>query len=776
MKIEKLFTSPILPVVREKIKFRTTIFNEGDKPVERANLTLYLGKDKKKRFKQITIGPIGGGERQKIEIGEWRAEENGVYEVELYLDTEKEKKATKFSFPVVERKVEFAWYGTPKDLRWATLSTTIEEDYIGEWLWEGRTALAFKPGVCFWDTHKDASVEEQVFCWSKIPGGAEGIGIDEYYGGGEAGEKVIEAIKKFKERHPNLKVALWCVGAIPEDIVPYVDYFLPECYLNYHNMHLGILRKYLEEIRDKKLERKTLLGLGINYQPNQGVLLTTSKELEAQFRIIKSLCPNILGIAIFYYGSVPQLDKLSDELFYRYFVLPVITYEWQIKEYQGKPVVVGKVKNIGNMDGGPVEVFLWVDGKETKKSTIKRLKVEETKDFTFVLDNMRSGFHTIKVKIKTGSNITILDSEEEEAIGIDVPALKSEENLAVWLPSSPYPRRQQPLRFSLPNRWASARVFLSNYQGEATEEISAQSSEKGELIWVEKDIPPGKNRFYIIYPEEKANSSFSPQENIDFVNEFYQVSLDITKDEIRSLKVNGENLFSSPWRIELHPSFNLTPLRAEVLLRKGKVFQEVIVPLKGNGLKGRSHYIFYFHSPLIEIRREIIPEIALELDLAREGAGFEQREGFFQAFPGEEAMRINKGRLENSEQYRDIYFGYLGSSPAPDNSRKVGWLDFCWDKPPLGLGIGVVKRWIDSRSRTYDVTRFYDGGDWVDIFYVFQTSTQINRPQESFILLLPHKSCDLEKGIAPILPFYLTERKGPKMVAIFNSSKSQRKF
>ncbi|MGB9798276.1 MAG: hypothetical protein ACPLSK_06580 [bacterium] len=69
-----------------------------------------------------------------------------------------------------------------------------------------------------------------------------------------------------------------------------------------------------------------------------------------------------------------------------------------------------------------------------------------------------------------------------------------------------------------------------------------------------------------------------------------------------------------------------------------------------------------------------------------------------------------------------------------------------------------LKEWIDSKSRTYDVTRYYDGGDWADIFYVFQTEAIIKRPQESVVLLMPHKFCDLEKEDAPIMPIYLTER------------------
>lgn len=769
LKIEKFITSPVLPAVGDKIKFRTTILNEAKESYEKLNLSLSLIKgNQKKSLGKVEIEKIKAGERLNVELGEWVADRNGIREIELLLEAGGFKKEIKFSFPVVERKVEFAWYGTPKDLLWPTITTTIENDYLDQWLWEGRTPLVFKPGVCFWDKHKDADLEEQVLCWSKVPQGAAGIGIDEYIGG-ESGDKVSEVIKRFKKENPHLKVALWTSGGIPADIASYVDYFIPECYLNYHNMHLGHIYNSVKEIREKNMERKTLLGLGINYEPAQGTALTTNEELESQFEILKKYCPKLLGVAIFYYGSVPQLDKKADELFYRYFVLPVLTYDWEIKNEKGKPAVTGWVKNIGNMDGGPFEIVISVDGKEAKKATFQWLRVDELKNFVFPLDDLASGFHIIKVKIKTTANQTIINNEKEEIIGIKVSAIKSRGGVALFLPPCPYPRKKQPLRFSLPERWLSGRVFFTDLKGKTFKELPSQVNGENELVWIEGEIPPGDSRIYLLFPAEEKGSSLSslPNQRIDFANEFYSFALDISKDEIVSLRVSGEELFSSPWRIELHPASNWQPIIGKVEVRDGEVFKEVTIPFKGEGYQGISHYIFYYKSPIVEIRRQINPDISLELDSAREGAGFPQREGFYRAFSGEGALRLSQGKLENTDRYKDIYFGYLGNSPEPENSEKAGWFDFCWDKPAIGLGIGIVKRWIDSKSRTYDVTRFYDAGDWVDVFYVFQTKTKINRPQLSFLLLLPHKSADFEKETVPILPYYYTEKRPLKVVPSF---------
>ncbi|MBC7238366.1 MAG: hypothetical protein H5T69_21205, partial [Chloroflexi bacterium] len=182
---------------------------------------------------------------------------------------------------------------------------------------------------------------------------------------------------------------------------------------------------------------------------------------------------------------------------------------------------------------------------------------------------------------------------------------------------------------------------------------------------------------------------------------------------------------------------------------------------------GYSDYIFYHQSPIIEIRRIIKPIRELEIQNAREGARFPQRGGKYQAYPGEDALRVDRGNLIDSNEYRDIYFGYLGASPSPENCLKAGWFDFSWNEPPLGLGVGIIERWKNSKSRTYDVTRYYDGGDWIDIFYIFQTNAKISSPQRSFVLLLPHRDCDLVNGESPILPYYWTEKNTLRKIIIF---------
>ncbi len=102
-------------------------------------------------------------------------------------------------------------------------------------------------------------------------------------------------------------------------------------------------------------------------------------------------------------------------------------------------------------------------------------------------------------------------------------------------------------------------------------------------------------------------------------------------------------------------------------------------------------------------------------------------------------------------------------------AKRIGSI-FCWSKEHhVGLGVAIVERWVDSHSRTYDVTCYYDAGDWIDIFYVFDTPTTFDCPQRSHTLLLPHGYLDLhlQEVTAPIASFYWTARHPIHLVTTF---------
>lgn len=758
--VDKLSIAPCLPARGEEIRVRVILSNKGPTEKEDIKVRLSILREKEVVYRsEAKIDRVSPGEERRLEIGRWRANANGFFEASLLVEDGKERKNTSLVFPVVERKVHCAWYGTPSQASspWATISTTIKEEEIKDWLWEGRLPLVFKPGVCFWERHKDSPVEEQVKCWENIPQGALGIGIDEW-GASEAGEKVIEAIKIFKKAHPELRIALWTVGGYEryQELYPFVDFFLPECYLNYHNMHLGVLEEHIKNIKRVKAVDKTLIGLGINYKEGTGTLLTTPEELEEQFKLIKSLLPDAPGIAFFYAGSVPELDKVGDSLFFRYFVLPVIRGELEIDK-DGKTVKV-VLENIGNMDAKGTKVSILEGGRKMGEKIISEIKVGEKIVIPFSLTKLGKGFHQLKLELE-GMDVTFLDSIEK-IIAVDVPYHMQGGRVLLYLPPCPYNRHNQPIHFSLPQSGSSVKVLELAGDGEILREIPSQVDGKGRVHWVVEHIPAGEERFYAVYEHSRGSSTLSKSNltstsELKIENAFYELYLNLEKDEITRLipKGTSQNLLSSPWRMECRGYGGFKTATIE----EGQVFTLVTIPFENDLAEGESRYLFYKNSPIIAIEREFRPRKPLEIEGAREGGGFYQEGGFFQAYPGEGSLRMNKGRLVDSSEYRDIYFGYLGGPPSPENFAKTGWLDFCWEKGP-GLGISIVERWREARSRTYDVTRYYDGGDWVDIFYVFQTKSTIAHPQTSRILLLPHGSHDLEKGNAPILPFHWTER------------------
>ena len=62
-----------------------------------------------------------------------------------------------------------------------------------------------------------------------------------------------------------------------------------------------------------------------------------------------------------------------------------------------------------------------------------------------------------------------------------------------------------------------------------------------------------------------------------------------------------------------------------------------------------------------------------------------------------------------------------------------------------------ARRWRDAATASYDVTRYYDAADWLQVNYVWGTETTIERPQESVVCILPHGYVDLtdENVVSP---------------------------
>ena len=101
--------------------------------------------------------------------------------------------------------------------------------------------------------------------------------------------------------------------------------------------------------------------------------------------------------------------------------------------------------------------------------------------------------------------------------------------------------------------------------------------------------------------------------------------------------------------------------------------------------------------------------------------------------------QVQRGTLRDGKKYRDLLFGYGGGRPNPDNADKAGWFDFSFaPEHAAGMGVAISRRWRGSKSDIYDLTRFYDASDWIEVMYVWGTEHTITRPQRSRVFLSPH--------------------------------------
>jgi len=133
-----------------------------------------------------------------------------------------------------------------------------------------------------------------------------------------------------------------------------------------------------------------------------------------------------------------------------------------------------------------------------------------------------------------------------------------------------------------------------------------------------------------------------------------------------------------------------------------------------------------------------------------EEAWWLQRGGSYALQPGVGGV-IARGELRDATEYRDLLFGYLAGLPTERNATQAGWLDFSWrTAESAGLGLALAERWRDAAFGSYDVTRLYDGADWLEITYVWGAETTLAREQVCRYFLIRHSRLDM--AITPVPP------------------------
>jgi len=774
IQIQQIAIAPALPCVREKVVVRAILRNVARESRNIRITARIVSQTQPARLYfagSLHLNQSTNTQKKHIEIGLWQPKASGLYTLRVVATSGRRKTETSLDFAVTERKVHFGWYGyhPPRGLRYPTMHLTARKEEVEHLLFEGIIPLTYKGGFSYWDKkcHPNGSVEDQAKCWASLPEGMAGIAVDEW-GYGEVEPKLTEVIRRFKSVNPHLTLALWNLPGEPylSQVRDAVDIFMPEIYLNYHGMRLGELEAAVKHIVAQGLTRKTLIGLGIDRNPQKDYPLTTTpEELEAQMCLLKTTAPDILGVAFFYYGGAPPgLAQIADRLCYRYFVLPVVAIRSLDLRRAGQTMKASTtLENIGNMAAQKVSVEVLVDNRSVGKASLDRLPVGKREHISISLGKMPRGFHTVRLRVVGSKQITALKDREK------VVALPKGRYTPLYLPSAGIGRAHIPVRFPLPKGHSLREVVEYSADGRILRRLDAQQDVLNNAVWL-TDAPAKQMRFFgvkAVPGVTTPQTSEGVQGDFAFENRFYKVTVNVLTDAISELSPKPAlmNLFRDAWHLRMkdRPTFR------QAHLIKGPVFDELSVSLETDEATFLSCYTFYHASPVLELRREVIPQKPFMLDGHAEGAIFHQHGGWAQTFAGETSMRIDRAELKDTDdpsQGKDIYFGYLAASPAPDHCRKTGWLDFTWSKEySAGLGVALLERWIDAHSTVYDVTRYYDASDSIDIFYDFRyphepAQVKISRRQNTHILLLPHGFVDLSRSeaIAPVQPFYITYR------------------
>ncbi len=650
--------------------------------------------------------------------------------------------------PVTRRRVDFAWYQAEngRELRWPTIQLTAgkpeEQAY-----WRRRGVLPAR--WCGAACGKNKPLEYFAKKWSSFPA----IAIDEFGGGAEACAKFARALVEARKRRPDGFVAVWFCGGYEywPQLRDVIDLFLPEVYLNFTKYNLSRFDKIVALGRRTGAFPKMLPGLGINVVKNKDGSVRyrpTVAELVEEVRHLKRIAPDLRGLAFFTYGSAePAVRAAMDRACRDYFLRPVADILGATCRPEVAPpgipgTVVVRLRNAGGMPARDVMLEVFDSGRIVARTSVTLRSGEEQSVSMPV--RIAAGARELVVRTLPREGLTLLRRQ------VRIPVARVPGTAAVaYVPPLDVPAPVA-LPLELPGAGRAAAVELLDRRGRSSKVLPVcrlHSIAGGErLCWPDIERPAGTASFVRLRRSEGERTGPSyhgvkwqrrDDGRIEVRTRAYRAVLDSKRDALLSVSTGarGANLFRSPWRMNWSAWKGIQTPR----VRSVSLAVEVRVPVRNAELSGASRYVF--HPSCIEIERQFSSRKPLTVRYAAEGADLPQHEGAYVLQFGVGA-RPRRGRLEVRTTYRDLYFGAPGLDP--EDAENGGWFDFSWDAPPhAGLGVVVARQWKQRDSRVhYDVTRWYDAADRIEIIQVWNTDVTVSGGR-SRVFLLPHAGLDM---------------------------------
>ena len=747
-----------IPSIGRAVRFTLRLRAPADAPL-RAGRSVLLHVGGREVARQTVTLDLAAAEFLDVPLS-WTPTADGWHTLTFSVQTTGAKPAVVArltrTLPVTARPLYFVWFGAPQSFQWCNVPTTVEKKDVEWWRWRGAWPCAWKAGVC----NKAWSAAQFTASYNDAPC----IAIDEVGPLDALGTRIMDAVRAHKAAHPGGLRAIWFMGAHPywRDFRDCVDLYVPEIYLNYGSNHLGAFDRYLRVARGAGVSDRMIPGLGINVitdDQKRPKVTPTKADVLRQIRHLKAIAPDLRGVGFFTSSSAaPGVAEYGDQLCLEYYIRPVLSVvPGSLRaRAKGKSVTLtARLRNCGGMAARAARVeFGEGYGAQFRALALRRLPslpAGQEVEVTATLPG-HDGVRLYGARVPPAEGVTILNEAEWAVVARSLPTAGP----VLCLPAAPA-AGGIPCFATVPEGAGVALAYPLTPDGRRGEPAAAcvlpglPGSKTVTLSWVPRQPDRERPQAYQMAegpPAPTAPPAMARQsgDTLTAAGAGYVAVLDLAGDRITSLRTTvGPEILGSPWVFACtgHEGFQ----KAQV--RESPAGVLVTLPFAGEKAEGFSRYFLYRHAAVIRVERFFRPRGVVQVASSSEGCRFPQQGGVY-ALQAGVGGPVQRGELRDGTTYRDLLFGYLGEAPGAGNADKAGWFDFCTPQG-AGLGVAIGRRWSAAHSDvSYDVTRYYDGGDWIQVMNLWGKELSIGEPQSQILYLVPHAPVDLrDAGVTP---------------------------
>ena len=228
------------------------------------------------------------------------------------------------TFPVTAKMLNIVYWNCPRTVKYLTaklIPRSKREQDLKYWENRGVIPLAWIPGVARkWKTWTAKMFFDE---WTKE--NVAGFCLDELSGAPSHKHQMAEAtaaLKMLHEKRPESYMAAYTSGynkTLIKETTPFVDVLMIECYLTGFQCYKK-LNQVWEMVKECNAQKNSIISLGASCK-----WVTSKKEMCKQIVHTKQAAPEAPGIAFFGNDPRDSIWEYTDELIYKYYIMPVLT-------------------------------------------------------------------------------------------------------------------------------------------------------------------------------------------------------------------------------------------------------------------------------------------------------------------------------------------------------------------------------------------------------------------------------------------------------------------